>query len=67
MVDYEQVILSDWNRTPVVQILTWFTLITSTLAFLFHAGIKFYVFRTLTIETWFVLLSLVGRLVQRSF
>lgn len=61
MIQYEQVIVSEWNRTPIVQIVTWFTLITSLLAFFFHAGIKFYVFRTLTIESWFVLTSLVSR------
>jgi hypothetical protein len=60
MVDQEQVILSDTNRTPIVQIVTWFTLVTSLLAFFTHAGIKFYVFRALTIESWFVLTSLVS-------
>jgi hypothetical protein len=55
-----QVILSDLNRTPIVQIITWFTLITSLLAFLTHAGIKFYVFRALTIESWLVLAALVS-------
>jgi hypothetical protein len=56
----DQVILSDTNLTPIVQIVCWFTLVTSLLAFLTHAGIKFYVFRTLTIESWFVLTSLVS-------
>ncbi|KAF2819496.1 hypothetical protein CC86DRAFT_471952 [Ophiobolus disseminans] len=64
MVEYDQVILSDSNRTPIVQILTWFTLVTSILAFVTHAGIKFYVFRTLTIESWLVLLSLVFCIAQ---
>ncbi|CAN9302772.1 unnamed protein product [Alternaria alternata] len=54
-----QVIISDLNRTPIVQILTWFTLVTSLLAFFTHAGIKFYVFRSLTIESWLVLAALV--------
>jgi hypothetical protein len=54
-----QVILSDLNRTPIVQIITWFTLVTSLLAFLTHAGIKFYVFRALTIESWLVLAALI--------
>ena len=53
-----QVIVSDLNRTPIVQIITWFTLTTSLLAFLTHAAIKFYVFRSLTTESWFVLVSL---------
>lgn len=55
-----QVIISDLNRTPIVQILTWFTLVTSLLAFFTHAGIKFYVFRSLTIESWLVLAALVS-------
>ncbi|EDU50716.1 conserved hypothetical protein [Pyrenophora tritici-repentis Pt-1C-BFP] len=53
-----QVIVSDLNRTPIVQIITWFTLATSLLAFFTHAAIKFYVFRSLTTESWFVLVSL---------
>lgn len=61
-----QVMLSDVNRTPIVQIITWFTLITSLLAFCTHAGIKFYVFRTLTIESWFVLASLVFCVAQSA-
>jgi hypothetical protein len=56
----DQVIVTDTNRTPIVQIITWFTLVTSLLAFFTHAGIKFYVFRALTIESWFVLTSLVS-------
>ena len=55
-----QVIISDLNRTPIVQIITWFTLVTSLLAFFTHAGIKFYVFRSLTIESWLVLVALVN-------
>ena len=55
-----QVIVSDLNRTPIVQIITWFTLTASLLAFLTHAAIKFYVFRSLTTESWFVLVSLVS-------
>ncbi|KAF2278076.1 uncharacterized protein EI97DRAFT_373989 [Westerdykella ornata] len=54
----DQVIVSDTNRTPIVQIITWLCLVTSLLAFLTHAGIKFYVFRALKIESWFVLVSL---------
>jgi hypothetical protein len=66
MVEYQQVVISDWNRTPVVQILTWFTLITSVLAFCAHAGIKFYVYRALTLESWFVLAALVSQKLQKS-
>ncbi|RMZ66778.1 amino acid polyamine transporter I [Pyrenophora seminiperda CCB06] len=54
-----QVIVSDRNRTPIVEIVTWFTLATSLLAFFTHAAIKFYVFRSLTTESWFVLVSVV--------
>lgn len=58
--EFDQVIVSDVNRTPIVQILIWFTLVTSVLAFVTHTGIKFYVFRALTMESWLVLLSLVN-------
>lgn len=54
-----RVVLSDTNRTPIVQIITYFTLVTSLLAFVTHAGIKLYVFRALRIESWFVLAALV--------
>jgi len=57
----DQVIVSDLNRTPIVQIVTWLCLVTSLLAFLAHAGIKFYVFRSLRAESGFVLASLVSR------
>ncbi|KAL6704917.1 hypothetical protein ACN47E_007462 [Coniothyrium glycines] len=59
-----QVILSDTNRTPIVQIITYFTFVTSLLAFVTHAGIKLYIFRTLRIESWFVLASLVFCIAQ---
>lgn len=55
-----QVIVSDTNRTPIIQILTWLCLVTSLLAFVTHAGIKIYVFRSLKVESWFVLVSLVS-------
>lgn len=55
-----QVILSDQNRTPIIQIVTWFCLATSALAFLTHASIKLYIFRSLRIESGFVLASLVS-------
>ncbi|KAF1946276.1 hypothetical protein EJ02DRAFT_394467 [Clathrospora elynae] len=60
----DQIILSDSNRTPIIQIVTWFTLVTSLLAFLTHAGIKLYVFRSLTTESWLVLTSLVFCIAQ---
>lgn len=56
---FDQVIITDTNRTPIVQIITWLCLVTSLLAFLTHAGIKLYVFRALKIESWCVLVSLV--------
>lgn len=56
----DQVIVSDLNRTPIVQIVIWLCLVTSLLAFLAHAGIKFYVFRSLRAESGFVLTSLVS-------
>lgn len=56
----DQVILSDSNRTPVVQILIWLCLVTSCLAFITHAGIKLYVFRALRAESGFLLASLVS-------
>lgn len=55
----DQVVLSDSNRTPVVQILTWLSLVISVLAFLTHASIKLYIFRRLKIESWLVLCSLI--------
>lgn len=61
-----RVVLSDTNRTPIVQIITYFTLITSVLAFVLHAGIKLYVFRALRIESWFVLVSLIFCLAQST-
>jgi hypothetical protein len=54
-----QVTVSDTNLTPIIQIVTWFCLATSLLAFLTHVGIRFYLFRALKIETWLVLLALV--------
>ncbi|KAF3042759.1 hypothetical protein E8E12_010021 [Didymella heteroderae] len=60
----DQVILSDSNRTPIVQILIWFCLVTSFLAFVTHAGIKLYVFRALRAESGFLLASLVFCITQ---
>lgn len=58
--EYDQVIISETNRTPIIQIVAWLCLVTSLLAFLTHAGIKFYVFRSLRLESWLVLVSLVS-------
>jgi hypothetical protein len=54
-----QVTVSDTNLTPIIQIVTWFCLATSLLAFLTHVGIRLYLFRALKIESWLVLLALV--------
>lgn len=61
--NFEQVILSDTNRTPIVQIITWLALVSATLAFLTHVAIKVYICRALRLESWFVL----GSLVSMSF
>jgi hypothetical protein len=45
-----QVIVSDTNRTPVVQIITWIALVTSVLAFFAHAGLKLYTSKSLSLE-----------------
>ena len=55
----DQVLVSASNRTPVVQIVTWFCLAVSVLAFFSHAGIKIYLVRSITIETGFAFLALV--------
>ena len=57
----EQVHVSGYNRTPVVQIVTWFCLAVSILAFFSHAGIKIYLCRSITIETGFAFTALVRR------
>ncbi|KAF2443911.1 hypothetical protein P171DRAFT_432011 [Karstenula rhodostoma CBS 690.94] len=54
----DQVVVSASNRTPVVQIATWFGLVVSVLAFFSHAGVKVYISRSLTVETGFVFLAL---------
>ncbi|KAL5381018.1 hypothetical protein PMIN06_009844 [Paraphaeosphaeria minitans] len=54
----DQVVVSASNRTPVVQIVTWFCLVVSVLAFVSHAGVKIYISRSLTVETGFVFLAL---------
>lgn len=58
MADQDQVIVSAFNRTPIVQIVTWFCLVVSVLAFLSHAGVKVYISRSLTVETGFVFFAL---------
>ncbi|KAF2624467.1 hypothetical protein BU25DRAFT_413377 [Macroventuria anomochaeta] len=60
----DQVILSESNRTPIVQVIVWFCLVTSFLAFITHAGIKLYVFRALRAESGFLLVSLVFCIAQ---
>jgi hypothetical protein len=55
-----QVILSDSNRTPIVQIVVWFCLVTSFLAVVTHAGIKLFVFRAVKAESVLLLVSLVS-------
>jgi hypothetical protein len=45
-----QVIVSDTNRTPIVQIITWIALATSVLAFFAHAGLRLYVSESLNLE-----------------
>ncbi|KAF3048714.1 hypothetical protein E8E11_009257 [Didymella keratinophila] len=62
----DQVILSDSNRTPIVQILIWFCLVASFLAFITHAGIKLYVFRALRAESGFLLASLIFCITQSA-
>jgi hypothetical protein len=57
----DQIVVSDSNRTPVVQIVTWLCLVVSILAFFTHAGIKLYASRSLGVETILVFLSLVWR------
>ncbi|KAF2646837.1 hypothetical protein P280DRAFT_545119 [Massarina eburnea CBS 473.64] len=55
----DQQIVSDFNRTPVVQIVTWLCLVLSILAFFTHTGIKLYASNSLSVETILVFLSLV--------
>jgi hypothetical protein len=45
-----QVIVSDTNLTPIVQIITWIALVTSVLAFFTHAGLKLYISNSLSLE-----------------
>ncbi|KAF2869232.1 hypothetical protein BDV95DRAFT_609459 [Massariosphaeria phaeospora] len=54
-----QTIVSATNRTPVIQIVTWLCLITSTLAFTAHACIKIFSLRVCSAETLLGGLSLV--------
>jgi hypothetical protein len=58
-----QTIVSDTNRTPVVQIITWMALVISALAVTTHAGITYYTSRAVKLDTYLVVLSLVGLLV----
>jgi hypothetical protein len=46
----KQVVVSETNRTPIVQIITWLALVASALAFLAHASLKLYVSRSLSLE-----------------
>ncbi|OSS47160.1 hypothetical protein B5807_10022 [Epicoccum nigrum] len=61
-----QVILSDSNRTPIIQIVVWFCLVTSFLALVTHAGIKLFVFRAVKAESGFLLVSLVFGIAQST-
>jgi hypothetical protein len=54
------VIVSDTNRTPIVQIITWLALTTSVLAFFIHAGLKLYISDSLSLEIAAGFLALVG-------
>lgn len=54
-----QIIVSDSNLTPVVQIVTWMSLVISALAFFTHAGITIYTSRAVNLETVLVFCSLV--------
>jgi hypothetical protein len=54
-----QTIVSDTNRTPVVQIITWMALVISALAVITHAGITYYTSRAVKLDTYLVVLSLV--------
>jgi hypothetical protein len=56
----DQIIASDTNRTPVVQIVTWLCVATSVLAFFTNVGIKIYTSRSLSSESGLLFLSLVG-------
>jgi uncharacterized membrane protein YcfT len=55
----DQVIISDTNETPLVQIITWFSLVTSVLAVITQASIKIYTSRSIGLETVFIILALV--------
>ena len=55
-----QVIISDSNRTPIIQIVVWFCLATAFLALVTHAGIKLFVFRAVKAESVLLLVSLVS-------
>ena len=55
-----QVIISDSNRTPIIQVVVWFCLVTAFLALVTHAGIKLFVFRAVKAESVLLLVSLVS-------
>lgn len=55
-----QVIVSDTNRTPIVQIITWIALTTSVCAFVAHAGLKLYISESLSLEIAAGILALVS-------
>ena len=56
----DQILVSDSNRTPLVQIVTWLCVVTSVLAFFTNVGIKIYISRSLSAESGLVFTSLVG-------
>lgn len=60
-----QVIVSDTNRTPIVQIITWIALATSVLAFFAHAGLKLYVSKSLSLEIAAGFLALVSSISKK--
>lgn len=56
-----QIIITDENLTPVIQILTWFLLIASTLAVLARTATKVVVTRGVNAEDTLVFGSLVSK------
>ncbi|KAF1976793.1 hypothetical protein BU23DRAFT_587812 [Bimuria novae-zelandiae CBS 107.79] len=54
----DQVVVIEFNRTPIVQIVTWICLVISILAFFSHASMKFYLTRSFTVETGLLFMGL---------
>lgn len=54
-----QATVSDRNRTPIIQIITWIALAISVLVFLAHAGLRLYVSESLNLEILAGFLALV--------